>query len=386
MANQLKWVWVAALCACGAKEAPGLSGGPGPWPTQPLTHFSSVYGLGDDLLAVGSDEGHNLWLLDGSHRLGVLPAGATAPTWTRGLGQAGRGFTASAVCGGASGQAYVGYLAAEPNPTFRAQPFRLDEPSEGDVDVVALESGGIGLTRHLSLFNSNDHHYNEVSAILTCARVVRGPSRGDVYVGSNHAVTRIRGLDYSDHRHPVWSDQGSLRVGYHRAVAIGQEGQVLIGNDWKVALLAPPPALEGWIDYQANPWKLDTYVPQLNSLEAFDHWEAAAQTREGTFYFASRDDGLWSLPANYGSPSTTAFTKVSGLPTGALTALAATDDGALFIGTQSSGLWRRERDGRLARVNDVTGDQVRQLVYDPSVEPPLLLVLTNAGLFGLRGP
>jgi hypothetical protein len=45
-----------------------------------------------------------------------------------------------------------------------------------------------------------------------------------------------------------------------------------------------------------------------------------------------------------------------------------------------------EPDGTLARVDSVPGRNVIQLVYDPTVEPSMLLVLTNAGLTVLRGP
>jgi hypothetical protein len=337
---------------------------------------------------VGVDDANNLWLLNAANQVGVLRPGDAKPTWATGVGQAGLGYEGTAVCGGAANQAYVTYWAPDPTEPYRDPPWTLDEPSPGDVDVVQLNpDGGVSLTRHLSVFNSNDHHYNHVQGVYTCVKVMRGDQRGDVYTGSNHAITRFRGLDYSDHRHPVWeNEKGSLMIGYHHAVGIAQNGDVLIGNDWKVAILTPPSDLQGWIDYTRNPWKLDTYVPQIGPQSQFAFWRGVAQTTDQTYYFASLDYGLWSLPKDYQGISTTAFTKVTGLPTDSLGQLMATDDGSLYIATQGNGLWRLGADKSLGQVKEVPGSTVLQLVYDPTFTPSTLYVVTNAGLFVLRGP
>jgi ligand-binding sensor domain-containing protein len=78
-------------------------------------------------------------------------------------------------------------------------------------------------------------------------------------------------------------------------------------------------------------------------------------------------------------------TRIEGLPTQALTALAATDDGSLFIGTAGSGLWRMDADKNLSRLVNVPGRTVKQLLYDPNGTPAMLYVLTDAGLTVLRG-
>jgi hypothetical protein len=52
-----------------------------------------------------------------------------------------------------------------------------------------------------------------------------------------------------------------------------------------------------------------------------------------------------------------------------------------------SGLWRLEADGvTLKRVPQMSGQRVLQLVYEPTVTPSMLLVLTDLGLTVLRGP
>ena len=353
---------------------------PGPWPTDAVVSFAQAHLPG--LNSVGIDDGYNLWLLDDSNRIGVLrPDDATA-TWGSGLGQAGKGFSTTVICGGTAGQAYVGYWAAEGGDQGCGSVWhRPTDPSDGDMDVVKLDGGGISLVQHLNIFNSNDHHCDETRAILACTKVMRGPMKGDIYVGSNHAVTRIRGLDYSDHRHSVWADStGSLHIGYDYAVSITPKGDVLFGNEWKVAELTPLPDLQSWIDFDKTPWKLDTYVWELNSLEDMDFWRATAETQDGTQYFGSLMYGLWKRTGHND------FEKVAGLPSDDIAALAGTDDGALYVGTIGGGLWRLGKDGKLAPVAEVPGGNVYQLVYDPTTQPSMLLVLTNAGLFMLRGP
>ena len=81
------------------------------------------------------------------------------------------------------------------------------------------------------------------------------------------------------------------------------------------------------------------------------------------------------------------WSKLGGLPSEKILALKATDDGALYIGTDGAGLWRLEADGTtLAPVREVSGQRVLQLVYEPTVTPRMLLVLTERGLSVLRGP
>lgn len=359
-------------------------GGPrapsGPWPTDAQLDYTQTYGL-PALKSVSLDDAYNLWMLDRSNRTGVLRAGTATVQWAEGLGQAGRGFATTVICGGAENQAYVGYWADDnPEPCGSVSHKRTD-PSNGDADVVQLDEGGISLTTHLNIFNSNDHHCDETQRILACAKVMRGPLKGDLYFATNHAVTRVRGLDYSDHRHSVWaSPTGSLMIGYDYAVSITPAGDVLFANEWKVAMLTPLPPLQSWIDFAATPWKLDTYVSEAGSLEDFDFWRATAQTQDGTDWFGSLTKGLWWM-ARPGH-----FQKLSGLPTDDITALAGTDDGALYIGTGGGGLWRLAPDRALTKVEAVPGGSVLQLFYDPTLTPSMLLVLTNAGLTVLRGP
>jgi hypothetical protein len=353
----------------------------GPWPLKELQNFSETYGLGA-LRGVGVDDGYNLWLLRDDDTVGVLRPGQSAPVWTRGVGQAGKGFRTTVVCGGEAGQAYVGYLTFDLEHPESAT---TAEKAMGDADVVRLGAEGtVVLEKHLTLVNSNDPRYDETRTVLTCAKVLHGPLRGEVYLGTNHAVTRVRGLEFSDHRHPVFrypEPNGSLHVGYHWAVSITPGGDVFLANDWKVGLLTPPPRLEDFVDSTVAPWKVDTFVDALSPQEVKDDWRATAQTTSGRYFLGSKSFGLWEMTL-----SPRKYRRATEVPSVAISALAATHDGSLFVGTDDKGLWRIFPDGRVTRLSSVAGTRVVQLVYDSTVFPAMLWVLTNTGLTLLRGP
>jgi hypothetical protein len=168
-------------------------------------------------------------------------------------------------------------------------------------------------------------------------------------------------------------------------VGIAPNGDVLIGNDWKVGVITPSELLKDWdrVNETLNPEKLNSHLPEVNSLEDKDFWRGIQQTTDGRYYLASKDFGLWQM--NILRRSEAKGVKVPGLPTDALTALAATDDGSLFIGTDGAGLWRMDASKQLSRVSGVEGSKVEQLLYDPTVKPAMLYVLTSQGLTVLRG-
>lgn len=378
--------------------------GPGPWPTTAVKNYSASYDI-PWVQSVGIDDGHNIWLLK-DNQIGVLRPGTSKPVWATGIGQAKPGFGkdklaegSTVICGGAAGQAYVGYWTYDLLQPERTDP-KDEEFKKGDLDVVQLNAdGSITLLEHLhksvgtsqpwpmenvGIRNSIDWHYDEDRSVLTCQRVMKGPYKGELYIGTNHGVTRIRGLEYNAHRHPVWDVNGSLRIGYSHGLGIAQNGDVLIANEWKVGIATPPPALGDWEFFGPTPWKLDTYNDKLNSLEAFDYWRAIQQTTDGKYYVASLQYGLWELGLTAWAGSAN-WTEVKGLPTNAINALVATDDGSLYIGTDDAGLWVMDAQKSITKVTDVPGAKVQQLVYDPTVSPSMLLVLTTDALTVVRG-
>jgi hypothetical protein len=369
-------------------------------------NYSDEYEVGY-VQSVGVDDAYNIWLLSGDRNtIGVLRPGTTRPVWGSHIGQAGRGFGSEVICGGAANQAYVGYSTYDlRSPRLE----RLNDPEfqNGDMDVVQLNPDGtISLTEHLwrstgtsqpwpptplGIRNSNDWHFDEDRSVLTCQKVMRGRDKGEIYIGTNHGVTRIRGLVYNSHRHPVWTKITAvgrtliptLMIGYNYGLGIAQNGDVLIANEWKIAVLPPPPDLADWDNHEKAPWGVDDYNHELNSLEDFDFWRAFQQTKDGNYYLGSLRYGLWQMIRKQ---SWGVFTKIPGLPTEEINALAATDDGSLFIGTENAGLWRMDAQKVLSQVSEVPAYSVRQLVYDPTVTPPMLYVLADGAVWVIRGP
>ncbi|AKQ70671.1 hypothetical protein A176_007583 [Myxococcus hansupus] len=438
----------------GSGEPDGGSGSAeSPWPTDAVTDFTARYGL-SRVQAMGVDAAHNIWLLDGD-RIGVLRADTQQVVWTRSpIGQAQGGFGvdraatgSTVICGGNAGRAYVGYATDDlrPDPEFPdLQPNYLVGPGEcyqpdpskpcipyshrrlqyykqGDVDVVRLNaSGEVVLEEHLhqsvrnradgsvqtgprvladvhnlGIRNSNDHHFDEDRSILSCVTVMHGRDKGDVYVGSNHGVTRIRGLEYSSHRHPVWlNERGSQMAGYTYGLGIAQDGDVLMANDWMFGIVTPTPRHGDWDDMNksVNLMKVESsYLPQLNSISEFDNWRGFQQTTDGRYYLGSRDHGLWQMTITWAANQAQTGERIAGANAEQnaalqnINALAATGDGSLYIGTDRAGLWRLTPMKTLEKVESVNGSRVRQLLYDPRPTPAALYVLTDRGLTVLRG-
>lgn len=375
--------------------------GPGPWPTDSFRDYSIDYGV-DWVQSASVDAADNIWLLR-DREIGVLKPGATSPMWVKNLGQARKPFGrdayamgSSVICGGDGGRAYVGYWTYDLERPYLDSPDH-EEFTKGDLDVVTLNSDGqqIMLETHLSettdnsgyrigIRNSNDWHHDEDRSILTCQRVMKGKFKGDLYVGTNHGVTRIRGLVYNAHRHPVWGDEDNLNIGYSYGLGIAQDGEVLIANDWKVAILTPPETFSDWDKNEKTPWQLDAYAEEVNSEEAFDYWRGFQQTKDGRYFVGSLKYGLWHLERTQWVGDAK-FTKVQGAPSNAITALAAAEDGSLFVGTEDKGLWRMTAGGDFHRIEEVQGAMITQLTYDPTVSPPMLLVVSDATLSVLRG-
>jgi len=395
----------------------GSDGGTGPvkggqdtWPKEAAVNYTQRFNVGRPR-SVAVDDAFNIWLLDGD-RIGVLRSGTTQPVWASNIGQAGRGFSSTVICGGSEGRAYVGYHARELDQPMRHS-YTDSTFTEGDLDVVKLTpEGTIVLEEHMhrsyrrnkekgdgslswnppvntGIHNSNDWRFDEDRAVLSCVKVMRGRDKGEVYIGTNHGVTRIKGLYYNSHRHPVWWDNGSQRAGYTYAVGIAQDGDVLMGNDWTFGIVTPNADMGVW-DWMSpkslNPMKVESsFLPELNSLSEFDYWRGFQQTKDGRYYMASKNFGLWEMNILSHGDRAQRGTRISGLPTSQLTALAATDDGSLFIGTEGSGLWRMDANRQFTRVTSVQGRTVRQLIYDPNGSPAMLYVLTDSGLTVLRG-
>ncbi|HEX8537324.1 MAG TPA: hypothetical protein VF664_07650, partial [Cystobacter sp.] len=286
------------------------------------------------------------------------------------------------------------------------------EYQKGDLDAVRLQADGtVALEEHIwrttgasnagkqiGIHNTNDFHYEEDRSILNCARVTRGKHRGDLYVTTNHGVTRIQGLTYNSHRHPGWylvtqnpdgSPDESLQCPPMYGLGLARNGDVLVANEQMLGVLVPSDKLEEWDREHTwtgpTPWTFKGFNEVLNAQATDDYWRAFEQSTSGRYYLGSAEFGVWAMTPR--SRSTGNWSKLAGLPSDRILSLKATDDGALYIGTDGGGLWRLESDGKtLAQVGQVPGQRVLQLVYEPTVTPSMLLVVTERGVTTLRGP
>ena len=398
------------------------------------------------VLGVSVDEGANVWAVDGQ-RIWLLAPGKAWRTFEASLGepavgQLARGFTAQTVCGGEAGKAYVGYLAGEiPDPTHSTPAQR----SEGDLDRVGLDAAG-NLVRehHYEIHNNNgvEHPtFDETRSILSCIRVNEGPRKGDLYTGSNHGLTLIRGDLYGDHRHPTFDypqcpapatpgappsafdpsnpcDDFPEAIGYVWNVNLSNRGYPMMAAEWMFAEATPSDDMIVWT-LKSFPWSMvgpplypvaapgtPAPVPSTDSKSWLQRWpvrfepefratnRAIAQTPDGRYWVGSVKYGLvWFEGAG---KALKRFVEVQGEP-GTISALIANPDGSLWVGTSDNGLWKyvppvraplpsdptatpAPETGTWTRVSGIPGANVTRIHLETRSGKRQLFVGTNAGL------
>jgi hypothetical protein len=349
-------------------------------PTAALTWFGSEQGM-PWARSVSADEGGNLWAVNDTG-IYTQSAGQTRFTFHSGVGQLARGDWPYAICGGAAGQAYVGYVSPENLPVLGGTP---EQRLRGDLDRVALTtSGAVTLQHHYQLVNTNDPRYDEVRTVVSCVRQNdrSSPYYGEVYLGSNHAVTRIRGDGIADHRHVVFANaQGSLVIGYNWATALSPNGNLFFANEYKVGILRPTASLPDWLSFSVNPWALDTYASVLGPIEDPDRWHAAAVTPDGKHWVGSWGKGLLWM-----TPSPRVWKVVPGTPDTQINALAAEANSTLWVGTHNAGLWKLTAGGQEWTRVPLPTNRVLGLEIDVRSSPRTLLIATDRGIGVYRGP
>jgi hypothetical protein len=355
---------------------------PGPWPLADVVHYGEEAGLPGAVTGVGVDEAQNVYVIDGTAAY-ALPAGRSRFVPTDTGGQFDRGWPVSAVVGGPPGRVYLGFLASEGSPEDLSEEEKLD----GDVDRLALRpDGSLALEFHHRLQNSNAKWMDHTRTILSLSRVVGGPGHGDVYVGSNHGVTVIRGDDYADHRHALFLDAaGSQAIQYVWATNLDPAGNLLFGGTWKVAALGPAPeALADWLDYERSPWLVDTWPEHLGPLEEPDDIVSiAGNLAENRLWIGTRERGLSGAqlqPRRWWS--------VEATPDPEITGLEVDPDGRLWVGTGSTGLWRYDPAENYWEQSPhvPAGARVFQVYLDATVSPRAVYAATDGGLYVMRAP
>jgi hypothetical protein len=368
---------------------------PPPWKGGTPASGMVVHREVGQVLGVGVDEGANVWTVDGN-AIWVLPPGGSWKRFT-GVGQLARGERALTVCGGEAGKAYVGFWADElPEPLHST----FEQRQEGDVDRVALDDAGdLSLEFHHEFHNNNGitpdgvvkrTTFDETRGILSCVRVNDGPFQGEVYFGSNHGLTRVRGDDYGDHRHPNFDypscsvappgyecDEIPEAIGYVWGLGISNAGGVLMAAEWMFAEVRPNDPRQ---DHDLVRWTLNTHpwtfvgpppfplpgrIAPAWAPPWYARWplrfaeparnRAITQTPDGRYWVASERHGLVWFTVN--AARLTPPVEVDGEP-GTITALVPNPDGSLWVGTAGAGVWRYEPPPRPVRLADPPAPEV----------------------------
>ncbi len=365
-------------------DDPPKYGPEGPWPVVEVLRYGPGEGIPGVVTGVGVDDAQNVYAIDGAAAY-AMPVGTVGFTRTDAGGQFDRGYPVLSLVGGDEGKVYLGFDAWEESPENLSEEDKL----YGDVDRMALQpDGSLKLEHHYQLQNSNAHWMDHTRMIFSLARVIGGPNHGDVYVGSNHAVTLIRGDDYADHRHAIFlDDTGSEAIGYVWSVNTDVSGNLLYAGHWKVAALPPSPmdTVMSFVDYNRVKWLVDTWPQHLGPIEVPKNLHAVAgDLSQGRMYV-----GSWGMGLSAMQHAPRRWWSVAGTPDSMITSLELDPaDGKLWVATGSSGLWRWDPASGDWEQSPLVpaGLRVNQIYLDSTVTPRALYAATNGGLYVLRAP
>ena len=358
---------------------------PDPWPKDDVVHYGPAEGLPGQVIGVGFDDAKNVYAIDGAAAY-ALPVGDRRFHRTATGGQFERGWPVASVAGGAAGQVYLGFLAPEDGNVFT---WTEEDKMYGDVDRMLLQpDGSLVLDYHYKIQNTNAKWMDETRSILTMKRVVGGPHHGDLYLGSNHGATVLRGDAWADHRHPVFTlDNDSLFIGYVHAVDYDPQANFLIGAYWMIAAVPPAPLddLERWVSIVELPWLVYTWPEHLGPIhEPKDIRAIAGDIAQSKIFVGMHGLGLSEMVI-----SPRSWRSIPGTPDTHILSLEwehATD--TLWVGTASRGLWRWDiATERWEQSPFVPANaRVNQVLLDDTVEPRAIYAATNYGLYVIRAP
>lgn len=358
---------------------------PDPWPKDDVVHYGPAQGLPGPVIGVGVDDAKNVYAIDGVAAY-ALPVGDVRFHRTATGGQFERGYPVASIAGGFPGEVYLGFLAPEDGNVFT---WTEEDKMMGDVDRMLLQpDGSLVLDYHFKIQNTNAKWMDETRSILTMKRVVGGPYHGDVYLGSNHGATVLRGDEWADHRHPVFTDgDDSLFIGYVNAVDYDPQANFLIGAYWMLAAVPPAPLddLERWVSIVELPWLAYTWPEHLGPIEEPKDIRAiAGDIEQSKIFVGTFGKGLSEMvisPRSWRSIPGTPDTHILGLEWEH-----GTD--TLWVATASSGLWRWDIASETWEQSPFVppNARVNQVLLDDTVSPRAIYTATNYGLYVIRAP
>jgi hypothetical protein len=418
--------------------------GVGAFPGGPLTIYGSAQGLLEAPISASVDESENLWVVSDKALYLLQPGARVFRRYTAQDGlHVGPGYTEppdfTLVEGGSPNECFVGYYARDTNTSMFPGAHMQNDPwaHMGKMDQVKLDpqSGRLTVNRY-DLRNSNDGHYYETRTIMSMV-YDHFQHPGNLYVGSNHGVTRIipakyfppRHLQddpfntadekvwYADHVHPWVCMGGPCSTG--RASTFGDWFGLTLAADgrlWMGGLtnagavhyreIMHPDWIYSWAGF--NPFDPAFGDPYPDQAPVFlppregdpVNIRGVAVTPDGTVWFASGEVEGWRGPT-YGLAAWTEnpqhhgsghFSYVDPTSLGSIEynilELQALDDGRLVLGFPNSGLlsWNpSERRGHRITLRDgLPGERIGRMSLDRMHSPPILLVPTDGGLAMMR--
>ena len=401
--------------------------GLGPWPAAPMTVYGTAQGLLEAPISASTDEAQNIWVVTGRALYLLRPGDKTFRRYTAADGlHVGAGWTEppdfTLVAGGRAGECFVGYYAHDTHDHTNLDPIA----HLGKMDQVLLNSDLSLRVDRYDFHNSNDAHFWETRTITSFV-YDHFQHPGELYVGSNHGVTRVQPAKfrvpstsqersdptsvereyYADHVHPVVCDVGSCTggtddhpvFGDFYGLTLADDGRLWMAGLTSAAAIRWTPDLQLW----RNSWEPDNpFVPAMPGKGAnsvFDaiyiNLRAVAVTLDGTVWFASGEVESWRGPT-FGlaawrdeTPYQRKFVDPRSIGAAEYNVLemVAWDD-KLVLGFPSTGLlvWKpgEARGKRLGIKEGLPGEAIGRISLDRMVDPPQLLVPTEGGLAVLR--
>jgi hypothetical protein len=410
--------------------------GAGPWSTAPLTIYGSAQGLLEAPISASVDESENLWVVT-ERALYLLQPGAR--TFRRYSAQDGLhygpGYTdppdITWVEGGAKNECFVGYFFHD---THDKDNHTVNDPyaHRGKMDQVLLRSDGALEVRFYDLHNSPPTGFYYETREITSMLYDHFQHPGNLYIGSNHGVTRIVPAKwrlpqtpqekawpesverewFADHVHPMVCKGGPcsdptrpVHMGDWYGLALAPNGWLWMGGLVSAGAIGYREPLQDWVRSWApyNPFLAafgdpypgmpPVFMPPVEGDSV--NIRAVAATSDGIIWFASGEvlSQQWRGPT-YGLASWDGhrFMYIDPTHLGALEynilELQALPDDRLVLGFPTTGLlvWKPgDARGRRLTVSDgLPSEDIRRMQQDLMHDPPLLLVPTAGGLAVFR--
>ena len=404
--------------------------GLGPWPAAPITVYGSAQGLLEAPLSASTDEAENLWVVTQRALYLLRPGDKVFRRLTAADGlHVGHGWTEppdfTMVVGGRAGECFVGYFAHDthtpPDPNAHTD---LDPIAHlGKMDQVLLKPDLTLQVNRYDFHNSNDQHFWETRTVTSFV-YDHFQHPGELYVGSNHGVTRVQPakfrlpvtpqeksdahfewLYYADHVHPVVCDNGFCGqlanphyvFGDFFGLTLADDGRLWMGGLTSAGAIRWTSDLQSWRESFAP---FNPFVPAFDNPPVFKpgshggnvNIRAVAVTADGMVWFASGEQESWRGPTfglaswdgrifQYVDPRSICAPEFN------VVEMVAWDD-RLVLGFASTGLlvWKPgEPSGkRLGMKEGLPGEAIGRISLDRMVDPPQLFVPTEGGLAVVR--